>query len=63
MAEWLRRVAFVCITTEGLLVRIALAANVFAFLFLLLLSIAMLLYIVQLRQRGLAVLKMWTGAK
>ena len=57
VAEWLRCGALVCITTEGSAVRIASAVNFFAFLFLLLLSIAMLLYIVKLRQRGLAVLK------
>ena len=40
VAEWLRCGALVCITTEGSLVRIALAPNFFAFLFLLLFSIA-----------------------
>ena len=33
VAEWLRRVALVCITTEGSAVRIASAVNFFAFLF------------------------------
>ena len=40
MAEWLRCGALVCITTEGSEVRIALAANNFAFSFFFLLSVA-----------------------
>ena len=53
MAEWLRRGALVCITTEGSVVRIASALMFFAFLFLSLFSIASaFVHCVKLRQRG-----------